>query len=128
MPQKSSTPQVKNGQPVSLDNASLAEVVAPDRDVPAEETVNQALSGDPLDLRNMRVNPAKLTAIVGMKASHIRVGRPDDQDFFRVHENGQYTLDTYLLRMKADREFYFVDTHLWTDPRVFKELKLYRLY
>jgi hypothetical protein len=96
--------------------------------LPSEAVVDAALSRDPLDLRNMRVDPARLTTVVGIKATHIRVGRPDDQDFFRVHGGPSYTLDTYLLRMKADREFYYVDAALWDNPRVFKELKLYRLY
>jgi hypothetical protein len=132
MPEKKGSMQVKpqpgstNG--VGDDHLAVAETAAPERDLPSEETVGQALSDDPLDLSRMRVNPAKLASVVGIKAAHIRVGRPDDQDFFRVHESELYTLDTYLLRMKADREFYFVDANLWTDPRVFKELKLYRLY
>jgi hypothetical protein len=132
MPEKKGSMQVKpqpgstNG--VGDDHLAVAETAAPERDLPSEETVGQALSDDPLDLSRMRVNPAKLASVVGIKAAHIRVGRPDDQDFFRVHESELYTLDTYLLRMKADREFYFVDANLWTDPCVFKELKLYRLY
>ena len=132
MPDKHGSMQVKpqpestNG--VGRDHLATAETAASERDLPSEETVGQALSDDPLDLSRMRVNPAKLVSVVGIKAAHIRVSRPDDQDFFRVHESEHYTLDTYLLRMKADREFYFVDANLWTDPRVFKELKLYRLY
>jgi hypothetical protein len=121
-------PQPGSNNGVSHDHLATAETAAPEQDLPSEETVSQALSDDPLNLAKMRVNPAKLVSVVGMKASHIRVGRPDDQDFFRVHESELYSLDTYLLRMKADREFYFVDAKLWADPRVFKELKLYRLY
>jgi len=113
-------------KPIVDDDLATAETAAPERDLPSEDVVEQALSDDPLDLSKMRVNPAKLVSVVGMKAAHIRVGRPDDQDFFRVHE--AYTLDTYLLRMKADREFYYVADGLWGHPQVFKELKLYRLY
>jgi hypothetical protein len=120
--------QAQNGQPTVIDNSSLAELVGAEHDILAESIVNQALSSDPLDLSRMRVNPAKLVSVIGIKAAHIRVGRPDDQDFFRVHEREGFTLDTYLLRMKADREFYFVDANLWSDPRVPKELRLYRLY
>jgi hypothetical protein len=120
--------QAFNGQPGCIDDSSLGELVGAEHDTPDESIVDQALSSDPLDLSRMRVNPAKLVSVVGIKAAHIRVGRPDDQDFFRVHKSDLYTLDTYLLRMRADREFYFVDTNLWSDPRVLKELKLYRLY
>jgi hypothetical protein len=112
----------------SVNHLATAETAAPSQDLPEASMVDSALSDDPLDLSRMRVNPAKLATVVGVKAAHIRVGRPDDQDFFRVHTGEGYSLDTYLLRMKADREFYFVDAKLWEDPRVFKDLKLYRLY
>jgi hypothetical protein len=132
MPEKRSATQVKprpgSSNGTGFDHLATAETAAPERDLPSEETVTQALSDDPLDLSKMRVNPAKLTAIVGLKAAHIRVGRPDDQDFFRVHDSPLFSLDTYLLRMKADREFYFVASDLWDNPKVLKELKLYRLY
>jgi hypothetical protein len=126
-PGKSHVGHNANGH-CAVDNADLAELVAPAQDVLPDPVVDLALSDDPLDLSRMRVDPAKLAKVVGVKAAHIRVGRPDDQDFFRVHADPQYTLDTYLLRMKADREFFFVDAQLWADQRVFKELKLYRLY
>jgi hypothetical protein len=93
-----------------------------------DPTVKSALSDDPLDLTKMHINPAKLASMVGIKAAHIRVGRPDDQDFFQIHGGEEWILDTYLLRMKSDREFYFVSADLWTEPGVAKELKLYRLY
>jgi hypothetical protein len=93
-----------------------------------DPTVKSALSDDPLDLTKMRINPAKLASMVGIKAAHIRVGRPDDQDFFQIHGGEEWVLDTYLLRMKSDREFYFVSADLWAEPGVAKELKLYRLY
>jgi hypothetical protein len=111
-----------------IERAALPKAVPPINDLPDEATVNQTTSNDPLDLSKMRVNPAKMATVVGVKAAHIRVGRPDDQDFFRVHGSALYTLDTYLLRMKADREFFYVADYLWEDPRVMKELKLYRLY
>jgi hypothetical protein len=96
--------------------------------IPPDPVVETALSTDPLNLSSMRINPAKLATIVGVKAAHIRVGRPDDQDFFQVHGGDGWVLDTYLLRMKNDREFYFVAADLWAIPSVAKELKLYRLY
>jgi hypothetical protein len=96
--------------------------------IPPDPVVETALSNDPLNLSSMRINPAKLATIVGVKAAHIRVGRPDDQDFFQVHGGDEWVLDTYLLRMKNDREFYFVAADLWEIPSVAKELKLYRLY
>jgi hypothetical protein len=124
---KSDVTGSSNGS-LPIDNSNLSEIIAPGQDLPSDQVIDQALSDDPLDLSKMRINPAKLATVVGMKAAHIRVGRPDDQDFFRVHPSELYTLDTYLLRMKADREFYFVAAPLWNDPRILKELKLFRLY
>jgi hypothetical protein len=119
-------------QPPPLDTVvpadAAAEVIRDTAAFPREAVVDAALSRDPLDLRHMRIDPAKLATVVGVKATHIRVGRPDDQDFFRVHDAPDYVLDTYLLFMKADREYYFVDAALWGNPLVFKELKLYRVY
>jgi hypothetical protein len=115
------------GGPIpTIDHLATAETCAPEQDVQA--SIDIPLSSDPLDLSRMRISPAKLTTILGTKATHIRVGRPDDQDFFQVRPGNAWCLDTYLLRMKTDREFYFVADTLWDDQRVLKDLKLYRLF
>jgi hypothetical protein len=103
-------------------------IASPPQHLPSIETVEQALSNDPLDLANMRIDPATHAQAVGVKSLSIRVGRPDTQDMFKVHADAAFSLDTYLLHMTQDREMYFVARSLWIDPRVRRELKLFRLY
>src|SRR3712207_107408 len=110
MAAKHKSSQEKTDPSTSLDGEveNAPQVVPPLTDLPSQDTVDQAITSDPLDLSRMRLNPSRLATVVGIKAASIRVGRPDDQDFFQVHGSELYSLDTYLLRMKADREFYYV--------------------
>ena len=116
-----------NGSPPPH-QARLATVEASAAHQPPASVVEQALSEDPLDLGNMRIDPATHAQAVGVKAMSVRVGRPDTQDMFRVHADPAFTVDTYLLHMTQDRDMFFVAKPLWADARVRRELKLYRLY
>jgi hypothetical protein len=116
-----------NGQ--GPDPAPAAEVeVVTEPGQPSASVVQQALSDDPLDLGNMRIDPATHAQAVGIKAMSVRVGRPDTQDMFRVHADPAFTVDTYLLHMTQDRDMFFVAKPLWADARVRRELRLYRLF
>ena len=43
----------------------------------------------------------------------VPVRKPSAQDFFRVHPDEEWRLDTALIEIKADREVYLVDPEIW---------------
>lgn len=43
----------------------------------------------------------------------VPVRRPNGQEFFRVHPDETWRLDTALIEIKADREVYLVDPEIW---------------
>ncbi|MGE0766245.1 MAG: hypothetical protein AB7L90_07245 [Hyphomicrobiaceae bacterium] len=43
----------------------------------------------------------------------VPVRKPSAQDFFRVHPDENWRLDTALIEIKADREIYLVDPAIW---------------
>jgi hypothetical protein len=43
----------------------------------------------------------------------VPVRRPSSQEFFRVHPDEAWRLDTALIEIKADREIYLVDPDIW---------------
>jgi hypothetical protein len=43
----------------------------------------------------------------------VPVRRPSGQEFFRVHPDEDWRLDTALIEIKADREVYLVDPAIW---------------
>ena len=43
----------------------------------------------------------------------VPVRKPNSQEFFRVHPDDEWRLDTALIEIKADREVYLVDPKIW---------------
>ena len=43
----------------------------------------------------------------------VPVRKPNPQEFFRVHPDETWQLDTALIEIKADREMYLVDPEIW---------------
>ena len=71
---------------------------------------------DNLDLDSLRLSQ-NFTAMVGVKKKIItvHVRKPDRQWFVRVHSEESYRLETAMLELKEDREFYLVDSSLWSE-------------
>jgi hypothetical protein len=71
---------------------------------------------DKFDLDNLRLSQ-NFTEMVGVKKKVITVParKPDRQWFIRVHPEDSYRLETAMLEIKEDREFYLVDRALWSE-------------
>lgn len=52
--------------------------------------------------------------------------KPNPQEFFRVHPNDDWRLDTAVIEIKSDREVYLVDPAIW--PLFPNECKAKTLY
>jgi hypothetical protein len=72
-----------------------------------ETTPNPAPAPDPFDLASLRLDQSFAeTAGVKKLLNTVPVGRPNPQDFVRVHPSEDYRETFALIELKADREFY----------------------
>jgi len=71
---------------------------------------------DPFDPASLRLSQ-HFGAGLGVKKALgiIPVRKPPKSDFNRTHPNEAYTLQTYVIELKEDREIYLVKSTLWSD-------------
>jgi hypothetical protein len=71
---------------------------------------------DPFDLDALKLSQ-DFAANLGVKKKllTVRVDKPDKAWFVRVHPSPDYRLDTFLLRLRAERETYLVARGLWDE-------------
>jgi hypothetical protein len=85
-------------------------VVEPDNDsaVSQVEAAAAAVS-DPFDLSNLRLTQDFVeTAGVKKLLTHVPVGKPNRQDFIRVHPNPDYRAELAVIEFKEDRETFLL--------------------
>jgi hypothetical protein len=76
----------------------------PDPDPNAE----QPAVSDPFDPASLRLDQSFAATSVKKQLTTVPVGKPNNQDFVRVHPSPDYRLTTALLELKDDREMYLV--------------------
>jgi hypothetical protein len=81
---------------------------------------------DPFDPVNLRLQPD--FEIMGVKRELVTlpVRKPGKQEFVRVHPDEAYRLETGLLELKEEREFYLVRPEMWAE--LAEEIVLARIY
>jgi hypothetical protein len=72
---------------------------------------------DPFDPASLRLDPNTAAGAIGVKRKvlAIKVGKPDKQEFVRVHPDESFRLDTALVEDKVNREAYLVAPALWAE-------------
>jgi hypothetical protein len=74
------------------------------------------LGKEPFDLTKRRLSQDFEAAFGSSKVlTTVPVRKPDQQTFFRVHQDEAYRLETPVLEHREDREIYLVDRSLWED-------------
>lgn len=82
---------------------------------------------DPFDPRRLRLSQRFSQGTDVRRALvTVPVRKPSAQEFFRVHPDEEWRLDTPLIVIKADREAYLVAPEIW--PLFPNECKPYTLY
>jgi hypothetical protein len=76
----------------------------PDPDPNAE----QPAVSDPFDPASLRLDQSFAATSVKKQLTTVPVGKPNNQDFVRVHPSPDYRLTTALLELKDDHEMYLV--------------------
>lgn len=79
--------------------------------IPAPETP----PGDPFNLSRLRLGQ-NFAETIGVEKSilTIPVRKPSRQDFFRVHPDPAWHLETVVLELREERETYLVDPEIWS--------------
>ena len=81
-------------------------------DTPANDGDGEA--PDPFDPKRLRLSQSfSQGADVRRALVTVPVRKPSPQEFFRVHPDEAWRLDTALIEIKADREVYLVDPEIW---------------
>lgn len=69
---------------------------------------------DPFDPKRLRLSQRFLQGSDVRRALvTVPVRKPSPQEFFRIHANEEWRLDTALIEIRADREVYLVDPQIW---------------
>lgn len=69
---------------------------------------------DPFDPKRLRLSQRfSQGADVKRALVTVPVRKPNPQEFFRVHPDEVWRLDTALIEIKADREMYLVEPEIW---------------
>src|SRR4051812_25391190 len=97
-----------------------------DPESPAPTRAEPLEAPDPFDPANMRLDPAAELVAIERVLVRVRVRKPDSQGFFRVHPDPIYRVDTALILLREEREFYYLDPALRSV--LGDEAKPYRLY
>jgi hypothetical protein len=102
----------------------------PDLDPVADriETAAAATTtGDPFDLSNLRLTQDFVgTAGVKKLLTTVPVGKPNKQDFFRVHPSPEYRMEVAVIEFKEDRETFLLPLPLAKQlPGEFTMVTLY---
>lgn len=75
---------------------------------------NDEKAPDPFDPRRLRLSQRfSQGADVRRALVTVPVRKPSPQEFFRVHPDEDWRLDTALIEIKADREVYLVAPEIW---------------
>jgi hypothetical protein len=71
-------------------------------------------ANDPFDPERLRLSQRfSQGSDVRRVLATVPVKKPNPQEFFRVHPDEGWRLDTAVIEIKADREVYLVDPSLW---------------
>ena len=78
------------------------------------------------DISNLRLNQ-DFDAVVGVKKKlvTIPIRKPTRQEFIRVRPGDEWTLDTAVLELKQEKEFYLIAPDLWQE--IYDDLQPRRL-
>jgi hypothetical protein len=81
-------------------------------------------AADPFDPSAIRLDPNTAAGAIGVKRKilTIKVGKPDKQEFVRVHPDATYRVDTAVVEDKVNRESYLVAPTLWKELPDFIQL------
>lgn len=80
----------------------------------AAQDDEETLASDPFDPKRLRLSQRfSQGADVKRAVVTVPVRKPNPQEFFRVHPDGNWQLETALIEIKADREMYLVDPEIW---------------
>ena len=82
---------------------------------PAETTT---ATPDPFDPAALRINPDTAAGAIGVKRKllSVKCGKPNKQEFVRVHPDESFRIDTAIVVDKANHgESYLVAPALWTE-------------
>ncbi len=82
---------------------------------------------DPFDPASLRINPNTVAGAIGVKRKLVtlKVGKPNKQEYYRVHPDPAYRLETAVIEDKKNRETYLVSASLWRE--IPDEIELVRL-
>jgi hypothetical protein len=79
-----------------------------------EQREDERSATDPFDPRRLRLSQRFAQgADVKRALVTVPVRKPSPQEFFRVHPDEDWRLDTAVIEIKADREVYLVDPEIW---------------
>ncbi|EMI19532.1 hypothetical protein RMSM_03563 [Rhodopirellula maiorica SM1] len=106
---------MKNDQPNSGDGSHGESPVIPIQSLGSPKPIDEA-TPDPFNPAALRLSNAD-SAGLGVKRviTSIRVGKPNKQEFVRVHPSEDYRIDTTILEDLHDRESYLVAPTLWSE-------------
>ncbi len=84
-------------------------------------------SVDPFDdVEALRLSPDASTVAVRRVITRVPVRKPGNQEFFRIHPDERYRLDTGTIDLRDERESYLVDRRLREE--LADEIRAVRLY
>ncbi|HEX6015115.1 MAG TPA: hypothetical protein VFY87_25625 [Geminicoccaceae bacterium] len=104
----------------------LPQAVTPIEDDEPPAPTAPARDADPFDPAALRLAPDFEAVGVRRVLTAVPVRKPGKQEFVRVHPGEDYRLETGLIELKEDREFYLVHPDL--RPELAEELVLVRLH
>src|SRR3954453_3413627 len=93
---------------------------------PEAESVEPVVPPDPFDPASMRIDPDEELVAIEHVLVRLPVRKPHAQEFFRVHPDQNYRLDTALILLKEEREIYYPNPALRSV--LGDEMQPYRLY
>ena len=75
---------------------------------------DETAASDPFDPKRLRLSQRfSQGADVKRALVTVPVRKPNPQEFFRVHPDENWQLETALIEIKVDRELYLVDPEIW---------------
>lgn len=78
------------------------------------EHASKGSEANPFDVKRLRLSQRfSQGADVKRALVTVPVRKPSPQEFFRVHPDEGWRLDTAVIEIKADREVYLVDPEIW---------------
>ena len=79
--------------------------------------VEDVVAMDPFDPKALRLGANTAAGAIGVKKQvlNVRVGKPNKQEFCRIHPDESYRLDTAILIDSAFKESYLVAPPLWKE-------------